>query len=73
MFNIKEGNKEITKGHEANKKMANDTCKSNYINSDIKYEWNKYSSQKSEIVRLDRKASPTICCLQDTLSIQRHK
>lgn len=37
------------------KQMANDTCKSKHVNSYINYEWNKYSSQKSEIVGLDKK------------------
>lgn len=38
----------------------------NLINDYIKLERSKDSSQKAEIVRLDRKQNPTLCCLQET-------
>jgi hypothetical protein len=37
------------------KQIANDTCKSSHISKYTTCEWNKYSSQKSEIVSLDEK------------------
>lgn len=42
------------------------TAKLNNININVKCEWIKQSSQIAEIVSLEEKQHPNICCLQET-------
>ena len=36
------------------------------INNHFKYQWTECSNQKIQSGRLDKKAKPTLCCLQET-------
>lgn len=59
------GGKRGTKDWEGQEtcKKQNGKSKSKYINDYIKCKWSKCPSQKAEIIRLDKKANPTIYCL----------
>ena len=37
-----------------------------FINNFIKCQWSECSDQKTQSGRLDKKAKPSICCLQET-------
>lgn len=44
----------------------------NYNYNSIKCEWVKYSKEKAEIIRLNKKTGPTIWCYRDRPQIKKY-